>query len=238
MFQPAVQSPRDVRPTERPFHLPPLAAIAPGMDILRRAAAREGDMILARRGEGNHAPLAQGLAVRFALRAFVQPQAVGVALTLADTTAIEGLQQLGEVIAVGFTECAVQGMPIALTAQMPFQPFNPLLSRVADCLRRPFLDLPTLASWEQVLRLSIPRRFAARIKSATMRCQTRRRWYSHNRRLQVLGAARLSCGISSQRHPGCKPDRIPLSTSRSSSRGRPVRAGRGMRRLSRAHWAA
>ena len=84
----------------------------------------------------------------------------------------------------------------------------------------------------------MPRRSASLSKSATMRCQTRRRWYSNNRRLQVWGEARMSCGRSSQRHPVCKTYKIPLSTSRSSSRGRPVRAGRGTRRLIRSHWAS
>ena len=84
----------------------------------------------------------------------------------------------------------------------------------------------------------MPRRSASLSKSATMRCQTRRRWYSNNRRLQVWGDARMSCGRSSQRHPVCKTYKIPLSTSRSSSRGRPVRAGRGTRRLIRSHWAS
>src|SRR6266567_4265942 len=84
----------------------------------------------------------------------------------------------------------------------------------------------------------MPRRSASLSKSATMRCQTRRRWYSNNLRLQVWGDARMSCGRSSQRHPVCKTYKIPLSTSRSSSRGRPVRAGRGTRRLIRSHWAS
>src|SRR5439155_22049766 len=39
-------------------------------------------------------------------------------------------------------------------------------------------------------------------------------------------------------HPVCKTYKIPLSTSRSSSRGRPVRAGRETRRLIRSHWAS
>jgi hypothetical protein len=84
----------------------------------------------------------------------------------------------------------------------------------------------------------MPRRSASRIRSATMRCQTRRRWYSNNRRLHVLGDARMSCGRSSQRHPVCKTYKILLSTSRSSARGRPVRAGRGIKRLIRSHWAS
>jgi len=84
----------------------------------------------------------------------------------------------------------------------------------------------------------MPRRSASLIRSATMRCQTRRRWYSNSRRLQVLGETVMSCGRSSQRHPVCKTYKIPLSTSRSSSRGRPVRAGWGLQRLIRSHWAS
>src|SRR5262245_22669615 len=76
-----------------------------------------------------------------------------------------------------------------------------VLAGVADFLIRPFFDLTILASWEQVLRLSMPLRFASRSKSATTRCQTRRRWYFSNRRLQVFGDARMSCGLSSHRHP-------------------------------------
>ncbi len=113
-----------------------------------------------------------------------------------------------------------------------------MFSRVPDLGVRPFLDFTTLASWEQFLRFSMPLQSASLLKSATLRCQTRRRWYSNNRRLQVLGDARMSCGRSSQRHPVCKTDKIPVSTSRSSSRGRPVRAGRGTKRLIRSHWAS
>ena len=147
MFQHAVQSPMDVEPTERPFHLPSLAAIAPMMGIFRRAAARNGDLVLAIGGDRNNAPLAQRPAVRFAIVAFVQPQAFGFTLALADANAINGLQQLDKVIAVRFTQREVQRMPIAINDQMPFQPFNPVFSGVPDFFVRPFLDLTTLASW-------------------------------------------------------------------------------------------
>jgi hypothetical protein len=147
MFQHAVQPSMDVEPTERPLHLPPLAAIAPLMDIFRRAPARNSDMVLAIGDDGNNAPLAQGPAVRFAVVAFVQPQAFGFTLALADANTINGLQQLDEVIAVRFTQREVQRMPIAINDQVPFQPFNPVFSRVPDFLVCPFLDFTTLASW-------------------------------------------------------------------------------------------
>ena len=92
MFQHAVQPPVVVKPTERPFHLPPLATIASMMDIFRGAAARNGDMVLTIRDDGNNATLAQGTAMRFAIVAFVQPQAFGFALTVADANAINRLQ--------------------------------------------------------------------------------------------------------------------------------------------------
>jgi hypothetical protein len=136
----------DVEPAERPFHLPPLAAIAPVMNVFRRAAARNGDMVLTIRGEGNDAPLAQGPAVRLTIIAFVQPQAFRFALTLADANAVDRLQQFGDVIAVGFTQGEVEGMTIGVDDQMAFQPFNPVFSGVPDFLVRPFLDFTTLAS--------------------------------------------------------------------------------------------
>lgn len=58
MFQHAVQPPMVVEPTERPFHLPPLAAITPMLNIFRGTAARKGDMVLAIGGDGNNATLA------------------------------------------------------------------------------------------------------------------------------------------------------------------------------------
>jgi len=146
MFQHAVQSPLEVKPTERPFHFPPLAAGAPVVDIFRRTTTRNADMILAIRGEGNNAALAQGTAMRIAIVAFVQPQAVGFALTLADADAINRLQQFAEVITVGFTEGEVERIPISVDNQMAFEPFNPVFSGVPDLGVQPFLDFTTLAS--------------------------------------------------------------------------------------------
>ena len=146
MFQHAVQPSMDVEPTERPLHLPPLAAIAPLMDIFRRATTRNSDMVLAIGGDRNNAPLAQRPAMRFAIVAFVQPQAFGFTLALADANALNGLQQLEKVMAVRFPQREVQRMPIAINDQMPFQPFNPVFSGVPDFFVRPFLDLTTLAS--------------------------------------------------------------------------------------------
>lgn len=146
MFQHAVQAPMDVKPTERPFHLPPLAAVAPVVDIFRRATARNGDMVLAIRGDGNNASLAQGTAMRFAIVAFVQPQAFRFALALADANPINRLQQFDEVVAVGFTQGEVEGMPIGVDDQMAFQPFNLVFSGEPNLGVRPFLDFTTLAS--------------------------------------------------------------------------------------------
>jgi hypothetical protein len=147
MFQHAVQSPMVVEPTERPFHRPPLAAIAPGMDIFRRTATRNGDMVLPIGGDGNNATLTQGAAMRVAIVAFVHPQAFGFALPLADANAVDRLQQFEDIIAVGFTQGEVEGMAIGVDDQMAFEPFNPVFSRVPDLGVRPFLDFTTLASW-------------------------------------------------------------------------------------------
>ena len=146
MFQHAVQPPIVVEPTERPFHLPPLATITPMLNIFRGTSTRNGNMVLAIGGDGNNAPLAQGPAVRFAIVAFVQPQAFGFALTLADANAINCLQQFDEVVAVGFTQSEIERMAIGVDDQMAFEPFNPVFSRVPDFGVRPFLDFTTLAS--------------------------------------------------------------------------------------------
>lgn len=147
MFQHAVQPPMDVKPTKRPFHLPALAAVTPVVDILGRATTRNRDMILTIRGNGNNASPAQGTAVRLAIIAFVQPQAFGFTLTLADANAINGLQQFDKIITVGFTQGEVEGMTLGVNDQVAFQPFNAVFSGVSDFFIRPFLDLTTLASW-------------------------------------------------------------------------------------------
>jgi hypothetical protein len=147
MFQHAVQPPMDVEPTERSFHLPSLAAIPPVVEIFGWATARDGNMVLAIGGNGNNAAVAQGLAVRFTVVAFVQAQAFGFAFTLADANAINRLQQFDKVVAVGFTQGEVEGMPVGVNDQMAFQPFNPVFSGVPDLGIRPFFDLTTLASW-------------------------------------------------------------------------------------------
>jgi hypothetical protein len=128
MFQHGGEPPMIVEPTARPFHLPPLAAIAPVMDIFRRAATRNGDMVLAIGGAGHNATLAQGAALGFAIVAFVQPQAFGFALPLADAKAVDRLQQFAEVLAVGFPQGEVEGMAIGVDDQMAFAPFNPVFS--------------------------------------------------------------------------------------------------------------
>ena len=120
MFQHTVQSPMDVEPTERPFHFPPLATIAPVVTIFGWTPARNGDRVLTIGGDGNNAALPQGPAVRFAIVAFVQPQAVGFAFALADANAINRLQQFDEVVAVGFTQSEIEGMTIGVDDQMAF----------------------------------------------------------------------------------------------------------------------
>ena len=95
-------------------------------------------MVLAIGRDGNNATLAQGPAMRFTIVAFVQPQAFGFALTLADANAIDRLQQFDHIIAVGFTQGEVEGMAIGVDDQMAFQPFNPVFSRVPTSFFAPF----------------------------------------------------------------------------------------------------
>lgn len=85
-------------------------------------------MVFAIRRERNNPTLAQGTAVRFAIVAFVQAQAFGFPFALADTNAIDRLQQLDEVITIGRTESEVERMAIGLNDQMAFQPLNSMFS--------------------------------------------------------------------------------------------------------------
>jgi hypothetical protein len=136
--QHASQTPREVEPTERPFHLPPLAARAPVVDILGRATTTEGDRVLARGNDWYDAPLAHGPAVGVAIVAFVQPQAFGVALTVTEANAIDRLQHLDDISAGGFTQGEGERMAIGINHQRALQPFNAGLSGVADFFIRPF----------------------------------------------------------------------------------------------------
>lgn len=143
VFQHAIQTAMDVEPTEGPFYLPPLAAIAPVVDIFGGTAARNGDMVLTIGGDGNNAAVPQRPPVRFAIVAFVQSQAFGFPLAFPDPNAINRLQQFDKVVAVGFTQGEVERVAIGLNHQMALQPFNSVLSGVADFFIRPFLDLTT-----------------------------------------------------------------------------------------------
>ena len=91
MFPHAVQSPVEVKPAERPLHLPPLAAIAPVVEIFWRATAGNSNRVLTIGGDRHETPLAQGPARRFTLVAFVQAQAGRFALAFAAANPLDGL---------------------------------------------------------------------------------------------------------------------------------------------------
>ena len=103
-------------------------------------------MVFAIRRERNNPTLAQGTTVSFAIVSFVQAQAFRFPFALADANAIDRLQQLDEVIAVGSTEREVERMAIGLDDQVAFQPVNSMFSRVADSFFCPLRDFTTLAS--------------------------------------------------------------------------------------------
>jgi len=145
VFQPAVQTPPIVEPTERPFHFPALAATPPVMKVFGRTSGH-GHVVLAIGRERNNPTLAQGTAVRFTLRAFIQAQAVGFPFAFTDANAINRLQQLHEVIPISGTEREVEWMAIGVDDQRAFQPVNSVFARVANFFFCPFFDFTTLAS--------------------------------------------------------------------------------------------
>ena len=122
MFQHAVQPPMVVEPTERPFHLPPLAAIAPVMDIFRRAAARNSDRVLAIGGDGYKATLAQGTAMRFAIVAFVQPQVLGLRLRLPMRIPLIVSNNLMRSLRFALLRAKLRGWPLASMTRWRFSP--------------------------------------------------------------------------------------------------------------------
>ncbi len=116
----AVQAPPIIEPTERPFHFPALATIPFVMTIFRGTATGNRDMILAIGREGNNPSLTQGAAVRPAIVPFVQAQAFRFPFAFTDANAIDRLQQLNEIIAIGRAESKVKRMAIGVDDQMAF----------------------------------------------------------------------------------------------------------------------
>jgi hypothetical protein len=98
------------------------------MDVFRGTTACNRDMVFAIRGEGNNPTLTQGAAMRLTIVPLIQAQALGLPSAFADANAIDRLQQLDEVIAVGSTQSEVERMPIGVNDQVAFQPFNAVLS--------------------------------------------------------------------------------------------------------------
>ena len=104
-------------------------------------------MILAIRHNRHDAAFAQLAAMRFAVIALVQSKSFGTPTTFADPNAVDGRQQLGDVIAVGFAQSEVQRVAVGVDDQVALHALDPVFSRVSDLVVRPLLDLITLASW-------------------------------------------------------------------------------------------
>lgn len=116
------------------------------MTIFRRPPQRNGDVILAVRSNWNNPARSEGLAQRFTVISFVQPQAFGFTFALAETKAIEGCQDGPLVVPVGFSDSEVERMPMRLNEEVAFEAANAVFAGVTDLRRGPFFDLMTLAS--------------------------------------------------------------------------------------------
>ena len=103
-------------------------------------------MILAVRSNRNNPARSEGLAQRFTVIAFVQPQAFGLTFALADTKAIESCQDGPLVVPVGFSDSEVERMPMRLDEEVAFEAANAVFAGVADLRGGPLFDLITLAS--------------------------------------------------------------------------------------------
>lgn len=103
-------------------------------------------MIFPVRSNRDNATSAQRTAQRFAVIAFVHPQALGFPFALADADALEGGQEGALVMPIGFGDGEVERMPMRLDEEVAFEPAQAVFAGVADLRRSPFFDLITLAS--------------------------------------------------------------------------------------------
>jgi hypothetical protein len=103
-------------------------------------------VILAVRSNRNNPARAEGLAQRFTVIAFVQPQAFGFTFALADTKAIKGCQDRPLVVPGGCSDSEVERRPMRLDEEGALEAANAVFAGVPDLRRGPFFDLMTLAS--------------------------------------------------------------------------------------------
>jgi hypothetical protein len=92
MFEQPIHPAIIIQPTKRPFDFPTLATVPFFLPIFRRTAQRLRDMVIAIRCNRNDSALAQGLAMGFAIVAFVQAQALGPTSAAANPDTIHRFQ--------------------------------------------------------------------------------------------------------------------------------------------------
>jgi hypothetical protein len=184
-FQKAIQPAKAIEPSKGAFDRPPLTAIPFMFAFVSGLHAGPRDALLLIWGQWNDAALTELGAQGIAIRAFIETEASEAATPFANFAAVEGFEDLNLIMPVGFTQRAIQGIALGIDDQGAFEAGNSVFTGVSYLVFRPLLDLMTLASWYAFLRLINPRRLASFLSSLTIFCQTRRRWYSSSRRLQV-----------------------------------------------------
>ena len=66
--------------------------------------------------------------MRFTVIAFVQSKSLGASAALANSDAIDGCQQLCDVVTIGFAQREIQRMTIGVNDEVPFQAFDTVFS--------------------------------------------------------------------------------------------------------------
>jgi len=117
----AIQPAIVVDPSKSAFYFPALPTIAFLLAVLGWSPFRDADMVLAIGNNRNDPPLAQGAPQGFTVVPFIQPQPLGPPQALTHANAINGFQNINLVIPIGSTQREVQGMPMRLDDDMPFE---------------------------------------------------------------------------------------------------------------------
>ncbi len=185
-------------------------------------------MIFAIRREGNNPTLRKARRCA-SYRSCVQTPAFRFAFAFADANAINRLPQFDQIITVGSTERAVERMAMASLTRGRFSPLIRCFPAYPTSFFAPF-SISRPGIMRTILEIQPPSTisFFPQLGHHALPDPT-------PLVLQHPPVTRLGGGTNIVRHifpttPGGQDIQDPIPTSRSSARGRPVRAGRGMSR--------
>jgi hypothetical protein len=110
----AVQPPKAIDPGKGAFDFPPLTTVAFMFAFVSGLRSGLRNAVLAIRGQRNDATLAEGFAQGVTVIAFIKAKASGTATPFTNFDAVDSFEDLNLVMAVGFTQRAVQGIAVGI----------------------------------------------------------------------------------------------------------------------------